>query len=496
MGYSIFAIYTFKLSVHLSKYRACRIACDVLLEFTSPVLPELVLSSHPSGVKLIAINDATSELVIGRDQSAGLVFDFRGVSKRHCRITRQRAGWLIEDLNSTNGILLHRHRSEVMHLRSQSSKLEDGDLIQLGDSKIIVNLLAAKLDQTEIIEPDLPPAATEMFSYIEHANPPSNIAENPMRAVNTFAPVVMEVSSSFAKATQKSSSSVKDNDQSSDAFRFKDYRVTKKVGEGGMGTVYTALKSDDSIVAIKFLRSPDSNQLDQARFVREIEIANQLKHPAIVESLDCGEFNRRLFIVMKYCSGGNLAEMLTKSGTLQPRRALRLIDRLLGGLDHAHQLGIVHRDLKPSNILLDKDDRGKYHPVISDFGLAKHYQLAGDSGMTMQGTVGGSLPYMPREQLTNFRFVTPQCDVWSMGAILYECLTGKLPRVSTNKDAIWNVLNAEILPIDRIPSVQIPVKIQRFVMKALALDPAERFKDGGQMRAALHVAAKSEGIEL
>jgi serine/threonine protein kinase len=165
-------------------------------------------------------------------------------------------------------------------------------------------------------------------------------------------------------------------------------------------------------------------------------------------------------------------------------------------MEQAHATGIVHRDLKPCNVLLARDSNRKYVPKISDFGLAKSYLLAGDSGMTVNGTVGGSWGYMPKEQLTNFRFVSPQSDVWSLGAILYECLTLKLPRpLQPGIDPIRVVLDSKLIPIQKVLP-DIPNSIARFVMKSLSVDIADRFKDAQQMRAALHTAASVEGVEL
>jgi serine/threonine protein kinase len=284
-------------------------------------------------------------------------------------------------------------------------------------------------------------------------------------------------------------------------YRFREYEVLRKIGEGGMGEVYLASmfkeKTRREELAIKFLHSHRGTcDQDRARFMREMQISVELKHPSIIDCIDCGEEDEQPFIVMPYCAGGNLAELLKRAGKLNLRRALRLLDRLLAGMEQAHATGIVHRDLKPCNVLLARDSNRKYVPKISDFGLAKSYLLAGDSGMTVNGTVGGSWGYMPKEQLTNFRFVSPQSDVWSLGAILYECLTLKLPRpLQPGIDPIRVVLDSKLIPIQKVLP-DIPNSIARFVMKSLSVDIADRFKDAQQMRAALHTAASVEGVEL
>jgi serine/threonine protein kinase len=227
-----------------------------------------------------------------------------------------------------------------------------------------------------------------------------------------------------------------------------------------------------------------------------MEIAIKLRHPSIIECIDCGQERGELFIVMPYCAGGNLSQLLKRSGTLTVRRSLRLMDRILAGMEVAHQQGIVHRDLKPQNILLSREGTGKYRPLISDFGLAKSYLLAGDSGMTVNGTVGGSWAYMPKEQLTNFRFVTPQSDVWSLGAILYECLAQRPPRLlSPGCDPIRAVLAGTVDPIEELLP-ELPHRLGRFIMKAVAVEAVDRFKDAKQMRAALRTVARLEGVPL
>jgi len=280
---------------------------------------------------------------------------------------------------------------------------------------------------------------------------------------------------------------------------FRNYWLEKRIGVGGMGEVFLARETKSPVQkwAIKFLKpQAELTEMDRARFVREMEIAINMQNNALIRCVDCGDENGQLFIVMDYCNGGNLHELLKRSGRLSTRRAVRLMDRLLAGVDFAHELGIVHRDLKPSNILLHKEVGGKYVPKISDFGLAKSYLQAGESGMTVNGSVGGSWAYMPKEQLTNFRFVSPQSDVWSLGAILYECLTLRLPRpMEKGSDPIRTILESKVVPIQEIVS-DMHQELAKFVMKCLSRETEDRFKDAGTMRVALKLTAKKVGIEL
>lgn len=451
-------------------------------------------------------NEAVRSITVGRDQQNDLQLSAKGVSKTHCQIRLDDGKCDVQDLDSTNGVVIIRKKDcSPILIRSKVVELHSGDSIQLGEACIRIEIDQDQELHTEIvISPVLD--ATEMIDLRSRGNFSHSGAEsqrqveldNPMRANQTYQPNPLVNSSAHNERVQKSKDeSLETRLVSEGPFSFSRYQVIKKIGEGGMGTVYSAIDEKRAVVAIKFLKSKYQSSQDLARFSREIEIAQQLKHAAIVDCLDCGQEDGIPYIVMPYCSGGNLAELLARAGSIQLRRALKLLDRLVAGLEYAHQLGIVHRDLKPCNILLGKDSKGKYRPMISDFGLAKFYQMAGDSGMTTNGTVGGSWPYMPREQLTNFRFVTPQSDVWSMGAILYECLTGQLPRgPSPKKDPFLAVLNAEVIPISNLLGQGISQRLSRFVMKCLAIDLDERFSDAAQMRVALQAVAKAEGIEL
>ncbi len=465
--------------------------------------PEMLVAlwDTQSGTCVASFPQASScVILIGRDDANDISLQAKGVSKKHCRILLDRDNLVIEDLGSTNGVVVVSDSKSSL-LRSQKAELRHGDTIQLGEASLRLELSRTCDDRTEIVHSPILDA-TELVPGKAEVNRAPSSADNPMRAFQTFQPKPLANGSKIGPVESRADSRAKDESLqtrlvSEGPFSFSRYKVIKKIGEGGMGTVYSASDENQTVFAIKFLKSKHQSPQDLARFSREIEIAQQLKHAAIVDCIDCGQEDGIPYIVMPFCSGGNLAELLSRTGTIQLRRAFKLLDRLLAGLEYAHQLGIVHRDLKPCNILLGKDSRGKYRPMISDFGLAKFYQMAGDSGMTTNGTVGGSWPYMPREQLTNFRFVTPQSDVWSMGAILYECLTGQLPRgPSPKKDPFLAVLNADVIPISTLLGQHISSRVSRFVMRCLAIDLDERYADATQMRVALQTVAKAEGIEL
>ena len=209
-----------------------------------------------------------------------------------------------------------------------------------------------------------------------------------------------------------------------------------ELGRGGMGVVYKARQiKANRVVALKMLLSgAHANKDELSRFQREAEAVAQLQHPNIVQMYDIGEHAGLPFFSMEFVDGGGLHKRLTHA-VLSPLEAGALVETLARAIHAAHEAGIVHRDLKPANILLSRQRRsgndsnnrlplGK--PKITDFGLAK--KLEGETALTTSGTIMGTPTYMAPEQAAgNSKLVGPAADVYSLGAILYECLTGRPP---------------------------------------------------------------------
>lgn len=446
-------------------------------------------------------------ILIGKDAACTLVLEDRGVSRKHCRIEIDDQVWKILDLESTNGISVRGILIGGSEDRSprRAILLRSGDEIMIGDVLIRLEFETKQEEFTEMILPKKRVApeevATELLvpNFAVKSTSDSNDKSQEKNAARIkLGQPKQEIAVVESIATEAPTNSWLNTPSINTPGLFRNYHIEKKIGAGGMGEVFLAFDLSASKIqrAIKFLK-PQSDQTsqDRSRFLREMEIALAMQHSALIRCVDCGEENRQLFIVMDYCNGGNLGELLNRAGKINIRRAIRLMDRLLSGVEHAHTLGIVHRDLKPSNILLHKDQGGRYQPRISDFGLAKSYLQAGESGMTVNGTVGGSWAYMPKEQLTNFRFVAPQCDVWSLGAIFYECLTLRLPRPhKKGSDPIRTILQSDVVPIEKVmPDVH--PELAQFIKKSLEKEPEDRFKDASAMRLALREVAQSLGVE-
>ena len=235
-------------------------------------------------------------------------------------------------------------------------------------------------------------------------------------------------------------------------FHVPGYRIQRELGRGGCGAVYLATPDGGGdAVAVKLMLSrAKADARSVAQFKREMQVIADLHHPNIVRFLDSGNDQGTFFFVMEYCDGGSLADVAkARGGTIPPAVLMPWAIQALEGLAAAHKQGFVHRDIKPQNILIHRNVA-----KISDFGLAKNFQKAGLSGMSITGQYAGTPVFMPPEQITNFKYVKPVSDVWSFAASLYSLLTGKFPyRFDPQRDPIDIILNENPVPIRRVKEV-------------------------------------------
>jgi hypothetical protein len=269
------------------------------------------------------------------------------------------------------------------------------------------------------------------------------------------------------------------------------YRIKRRIGVGGFGAVYLAERETDKHpVAIKVMLARVAVDDDARRkFSQEIELLKNLQHPHIVTILDSGSAGSAFYFVMEHCSGGSVADyMAANGGKLAPVVAMPIMLQALEGLAFAHSKGVVHRDLKPSNILLSGTP-AQPAAKLADMGLAKNFDKAGFSGMTVTGAFAGTPFYMPKEQLTNFKYVKPVTDVWSVGATFYNMLSGETPRdFPRGCDPMEVILRGEIVPMSR-RGPSIPRGLAAILDKAILSSPKERFQDAAEMLAAMRKAA-------
>jgi WD40 repeat protein/tRNA A-37 threonylcarbamoyl transferase component Bud32 len=249
------------------------------------------------------------------------------------------------------------------------------------------------------------------------------------------------------------------------------YEILERIGHGGMGVVYKARhKKLGRVVALKVvLAGGHASAADLARFQAEAKAVAQLQHPNVVQLFDSGLQNGLPFLTLELVGGGSLAERL--GGTpMQPKDAAALVERLARGVHYAHQNGVVHRDLKPANVLLAPDGT----PKVTDFGLAKRAEAG--SALTASGAVLGTPSYMAPEQAGGqSKHVGPLADVYALGAILYECLTGAPPfRGPTPLDTMMQVVSKEPVPPTQLQP-QVPRDLETICLKCLRKEPGRRY---------------------
>jgi len=266
------------------------------------------------------------------------------------------------------------------------------------------------------------------------------------------------------------------------------YTTLRELGRGAMGVVYQARHNlTGKMVALKLIM-PETATTRAAidRFQREISVISQLRHPNIVELYEQGMTRGQFWFAMEYVAGTDLETLATADPGRYPiNQACRLTCQMLKGLEQAHQLGFVHRDIKPENILIAQNPDG-LAVKISDFGLAKSFRGVGLSGLTFSGEMRGTVPFMPPEQMLDFKAVTPLADLYATAATLYYILTCQYmyDEPGGGGDLIRMLLEEPPIPI-RHRRADVPPALADVIAKCLARDPKDRYPDAASMRRAL-----------
>ncbi len=280
------------------------------------------------------------------------------------------------------------------------------------------------------------------------------------------------------------------------------FHITKKIGTGGMGSVYQATQVDmNRSVAIKILHPKLANRKDLAsRFRREARAMSQLTHPNTVKVFMYGQLDEgtvgggSLFIVMEYLEGKNLNRAVKREGPLELPKATSLLIQVCGALQEAHNMGIVHRDLKPENIFLCKQGVIPDYPKVLDFGLAKvtdRQMRPGSIQLTQEGMVFGTPEFMSPEQAQG-KTLDARSDIYSLAVILYEALTGKLPfEAKTPMEYIQkHVVEAPIPINERVEGKTFPEALWRALSRAMAKSPDARYQSAIEFAQALRPFAE------
>lgn len=266
------------------------------------------------------------------------------------------------------------------------------------------------------------------------------------------------------------------------------YEIMQTIGEGGMANVYLARDVIlDRYVAIKILRGDlAGDEKFVRRFQREALAASSLSHPNIVEMYDVGEDNGMYFIVMEYIKGKTLKQLIKKRGALTLSECMDIMLQLTDGVDHAHASYIIHRDLKPQNIMIQ--DNGEIK--ITDFGIA---MALNNTQLTQTNSVMGSVHYLPPEQASG-KGATVKSDIYSMGIMLFELLTGNLPFKGDNAVEIAFKQIKDDIPSVKEINPSIPQSVENIVLKATAKNPKNRYNSAKEMHDDLLTCLNSDRI--
>jgi serine/threonine-protein kinase len=269
------------------------------------------------------------------------------------------------------------------------------------------------------------------------------------------------------------------------------YTIERKLGEGGMATVYLAHdEKHERQVALKVLKPELAAVVGADRFLAEIKTTASLQHPNILPLFDSGEADSFLYYVMPYVEGESLRERLDRERQLPVDEAVRLVADMAEALDYAHKAGVIHRDIKPANILMQQG-----RPVIADFGIALAVGAAGGARLTETGLSVGTPYYMSPEQATGDQHVGPPSDTYALACVLYEMLVGEPPFPGATAQAVLGKIIAghTVSATEVRPSI--PLHVDAAIRRCLEKLPADRFATAADFARALNDPSFRHGHE-
>jgi hypothetical protein len=404
----------------------------------------------------------------------------RTISRYHCLLDINPPAIRVRDFGSLNGTYCNGKKigqreknqtpEEAAKISYPEYDLQNGDEIKFGETVL----------QVSIKTPNQIP-------------PTRKLQNNP--APSPFSPIknLLEYLNNLLQKANQGEPNLK---------AIRGYKLLKLLGKGGCGEVYLARhKQTGEEVALKLMlpeivANPDAIQ----RFLREVQNTHTLNHPNVVKLLDFGHSGDVFFFTIEYCNSGSVLDLIeSKQRLLTVSEAIPIILQVLDGLSYAHQAiipcvkladgsigkgkGLVHRDIKPQNIFLDQTNNN-LQAKIGDYGLAKAFDLAGLSGLSMSGTKAGTPAFMPRQQVLDFKYAQPEVDIWATAATLYFMLTGNIPRNLQGQDPFIAVLTTQPIPI-RKRNASVPKPLAELIDYALIDEPEIGFKSAGEFKKAL-----------
>jgi eukaryotic-like serine/threonine-protein kinase len=421
--------------------------------------------------------DSRTTNVIGRHEDCSITVpndrEHSDISRFHCFLDINPPQIRIRDFGSLNGTYVNDRKigqrpegisaEKGIKMSFPEVDLQHGDRIKLGSTIWEVSI------EREAPQPKAAPAA-----------PPAN------------APNLFDVVKRLFQMAFQGKPEVKAIDG---------YELGKLLGRGGCGEVYLArhIKSGTLVAFKVMLPQVAANEKAVQMFLRETQNISALNHPNVVRMYGYGQAEGVFYFTMEYCNGGSVEDLMQSyGGKLPPDVAIPIILQILDGLEYAHNVhlgdvkfadgrveavkGLVHRDLKPGNMFLDSQN-GQTLVKVGDYGLAKAFDLAGMSGMSVTGSVGGTLVFMPRQQVLNFKYAKPDVDVWAAAASLYYMLTGEIPR-DISGDPIAAILTNPVIPI-RQRDRSIPREVAKVIDAALQEEPRIYFQSASEFQQAL-----------
>lgn len=256
--------------------------------------------------------------------------------------------------------------------------------------------------------------------------------------------------------------------------------MDREIARGGAARVFRATDATGNVVALKVLHPQLAVTVSADRFLREIKYLSRIDHPRITRLLDSGESDFLIFYVMTFVEGLTLREHLQKARHLSVNDTLIIASDLLDALGHAHGLEIVHRDVKPENIVVSPDG-----PVLVDFGIARAAAEAGTDRLTKSGFAVGSSRYMSPEQIQGADDIDVRTDLYALGCVLFECLTGRTPFTAPREEQVMRMHLESTAPDVRTVRDSVPQAIAETIAKSLANRREDRWSSAREMQLAL-----------
>lgn len=408
------------------------------------------------GDQEISIPIDRKSFIIGRSHKADIRFkDDKRTSRLHCRIFKQDGKYFIEDLGSANSTLVNKVKIQ------QIQQLFNNDIIKVGHRKIVFRLYQK--------------SASSHAGKVKCSSCGGFIGND-------------EIERGFASAKQNGyQCSECTNEDLRNGTIFHNYKILEKIAQGGMGIVYKAQHCVlETMAALKIIRRSGRRPDESVRrFLREVKLGSRVVHPNIVRFFDAGEEAGIYYLIMEYCSGQPLSDMLEKEQRLESLLP-RIANQIFDALKTIHEADLIHRDIKPANILLL--DNGDIKLI--DFGLAKSMSAEGVQVITRTGVGVGTLSYVSPEQYAGKKDVDNRTDIYSLAATFYHMICGKPPIQGNNDIEIYNSMADFNIQHPCVLNRNITISVSDCLMKALEKKPENRFADIIEFQKAYEQAVK------